>query len=106
MAIINQSYPTNTIWVFSDEENEARRILNWLPSARVKFISDVDGESAASLMAMRLGCAYVIANSTFSWWGAFLSECEEPLVVAPKPWFLGQHEPSFLIPQNWIRIEY
>jgi len=106
MEVINNSYSTNSIWVFSDEETEARKILKWLPSERVKYILDVDGESAASLMAMRLGCAYVIANSTFSWWGAFLSDCEEPLVVAPKPWFSGQKEPSLLIPSNWIRIQH
>jgi hypothetical protein len=106
MKIIDRHYPTNIIWVFSDEESEARKILKWLPSERVKYIPDVDGESAASLMAMRLGCAYVIANSTFSWWGAFLSECEEPLVVAPKPWFIGQQEPTLLVPPNWIRVEY
>jgi hypothetical protein len=106
MEVINKSYPANSIWVFSDEETEARKILKWLPSERVKYILDVDGESAASLMAMRLGCAYVIANSTFSWWGAFLSDCEEPLVVAPKPWFSGQKEPSLLIPSNWIRIQH
>jgi hypothetical protein len=106
MTIVNRQYPTNSIWVFSDEESEARKILNWLPAERVRYIPDVDGESAASLMAMRLGCAYVIANSTFSWWGAFLSECEEPLVVAPNPWFIGQQEPTLLIPTNWIRIDY
>jgi len=106
MTIVDQQYPANLIWVFSDEESEARKILKWLPTERVKYIPDVDGESAASLMAMRLGCAYVIANSTFSWWGAFLSECEEPLVVAPKPWFVGQQEPSLLIPSNWIRVGY
>jgi hypothetical protein len=106
MKIIDRQFPANLIWVFSDEESEARKILKWLPPERLKYIPDVDGESAASLMAMRLGCAYVIANSTFSWWGAFLSECEEPLVVAPKPWFAGQQEPSLLIPPNWIRVEY
>jgi hypothetical protein len=106
MTIIDRKYPTNSIWVFSDEEPEARKILDWLPSERVKYISDVDGESAASLMAMRLGCAYVIANSTFSWWGAFLSECGEPLVVAPNPWFIGQEEPTLLIPSSWIRVDY
>lgn len=106
MSIINRKYPTSPIWVFSDEEPEARKILNWLPSERVKYIRDVDGESAASLMAMRLGCAYVIANSTFSWWGAFLSFSDKPLVVTPKPWFIGQDEPKLLIPIGWYRIDY
>ena len=106
MKILDRYFSSNPIWVFSDEEFEARKILKWLPSERVRYIADVDGESAASLMAMRLGCAYVIANSTFSWWGAFLSECDEPMVVAPKPWFTGQEEPSLLVPTSWIRINH
>jgi hypothetical protein len=104
MEIVDRAYSANPVWVFSDEVSEARKILDWLPSERVKYIAEVDGQSAASLMAMRLGCAFVIANSTFSWWGAFLSEHENPLVVAPEPWFIGQKDPSLLIPSSWIRI--
>jgi hypothetical protein len=104
--IINRSHSCDPIWVFSDDVNEARKVLSWLPSGRVKYISDVDGQSAASLMAMRLGSAYIIANSTFSWWGAFLSETKNPLVIAPDPWFIGQKEPRLLTPKSWIRIKY
>ncbi len=104
--IIDRSHSCDPIWVFSDDVNEARKVLSWLPSGRVKYISDVDGQSAASLMAMRLGSAYIIANSTFSWWGAFLSETKNPLVIAPDPWFIGQKEPRLLTPKSWIRIKY
>lgn len=104
--LINLNHSHHPIWVFSDDLNEAREVLSWLPSERVKYISDVDEQSAASLMAMRLGCAYIIANSTFSWWGAFLSEARNPLVIAPEPWFSGQKEPTLLIPKDWIRIQY
>lgn len=105
MKLIDKEFSHRPIWVFSDEEEEARAILNWLPEQRTKYISNVDDSSAASLMAMRLGCAYVIANSTFSWWGAFLSRADHPIVVAPQPWFTGQAEPIRLIPSDWIRIE-
>jgi len=106
MRIIDGTYANHPVWIFSDEVCEARKILNWLPLDRVKFIPAVDGQAAASLMAMRLGCAYVIANSTFSWWGAFLSHCENPLVIAPKPWFFGYKEPDLLIPSSWIRVTH
>jgi hypothetical protein len=105
MEIVNRSYPHHPIWVFSDDVDEAKEILSWLPSERVNYISDVDEHSAASFMAMRLGCAYIIANSTFSWWGAFLSDTRNPLVIAPDPWFIAQKEPRFLIPKDWIRIK-
>lgn len=106
IEIVDGSYADHPIWVFSDDVSEAKDILSWLPAERVKFIPHVDEVSAASLMAMRFGCAYVIANSTFSWWGAYLSQSEDPLVIAPSPWFIGQKEPFMLIPPNWIRLSF
>jgi hypothetical protein len=104
LEFLDETHSRHPIWVFSDEEEEARSILNWIPEERIKYISNVDNSAAASLMAMRLGCAYVIANSTFSWWGAFLSRSDNPLVVAPDPWFTGQDEPPVLIPREWNRF--
>ena len=104
-GIIQEQFPNHPIWVFSDEISEAKSILAFIPQNRIQYIADVDGESAASLTAMRYGCAYIIANSTFSWWGAFLSTSENPLVIAPEPWFIGQIDPLHLIPENWIRIK-
>lgn len=106
MRIVESQFASHPIWVFSDEEVEAQKILSWMPESRLRFISDVDGESSASLMAMRFGCAYVIANSTFSWWGAYLSKAESPLVVAPSPWFTGQKEPNLIIPPHWVRVDH
>jgi len=104
--ITQERFPNNPIWVFSDEISEAQSILSFIPQARVQYIPDVDGASSASLMAMRFGCAYIIANSTFSWWGAFLSNSTNPLVIAPDPWFVGQADPTQLIPSNWIKIKH
>lgn len=106
LEVIDGEYSHHPIWVFSDDELEARRILSWVPKDRITYISDVDGSSAASLMAMRLGCAYAIANSTFSWWGAFLSRTQKPLVIVPEPWFIGQEDPKRLIPPGWIRVKH
>ena len=103
--IIQEQFANHPIWVFSDEISEAKSILAFIPQNRIQYIADVDCESAASLTAMRYGCAYIIANSTFSWWGAFLSTSENPLVIAPEPWFVGQIDPLHLIPENWIRIK-
>src|SRR5690606_17165929 len=47
---------------------------------------------------------FIIANSTFSWWAAYLGEKSESLIVCPKKWFLKIPEPNDLIPENWIRI--
>jgi hypothetical protein len=93
------------IWVFSDEIELAKEKIPEIYLDRVRWIENVDNSSAASLDAMRLGHGYVIANSTFSWWGAMLSVNTEAPVVAPKKWFRNAPDPVDLIPDSWIRFD-
>lgn len=47
----------------------------------------------------------IIANSSFSWWGAWLNQNPEKIVIAPKRWFSDTNiDTSDLIPEKWIRI--
>jgi len=64
-------------------------------------MENIDNSSASTLEAMRFGRGYVIANSTFSWWGAYLSHTDHAEVIAPDPWFQGMDSPDSLIPRNW-----
>jgi hypothetical protein len=89
------------IWLFS---NEPEKALLKIPSdyrSIVRVIDEVDGSAAKTLEVMRMGYGYVIANSTYSWWGAFLSYTKTPLVIAPSPWFKGEPSPNELIPPYW-----
>ena len=48
---------------------------------------------------------HIIANSSFSWWGAWLCTNENKVVIAPSQWFsAGDRGTKDLIPENWIRI--
>jgi hypothetical protein len=47
----------------------------------------------------------IIANSSFSWWGAWLNENPNKIVIAPKPWLASVENDYELIPKSWIRIE-
>lgn len=52
---------------------------------------------------------HIIANSTFSWWAAWLNEHAEKIVIAPRIWFNREegdryHTDDALIPGSWLRI--
>lgn len=46
----------------------------------------------------------IIANSTFSWWGAWLIENPDKVVVAPEHWFADGRDSSSLCPAAWLRV--
>ena len=97
-------YPNSKIWVFSDEENEARKVFPVDFLARTRWFTDTQLSSAQTLEIMRSGSTYVIANSTFSWWGAMLSKNRDAKVICPDHWFKYQDEPVDLIPPSWKRV--
>jgi hypothetical protein len=60
-------------------------------------------------LSMMMACEnQIIANSSFSWWAAWLNSNKNKLVVAPRKWFgpklAFDHPTDDLIPENWIRI--
>ncbi len=97
-------YPNSKIWVFSDEESEARKVFPNEFIARTRWLTDTQLSSAQTLEIMRFGSSYVIANSTFSWWGAMLSKNLGAKVICPDQWFRYQNEPVDLIPPSWKRV--
>jgi glycosyltransferase involved in cell wall biosynthesis len=106
-AIQNQveSKKYGSIWLFSDELEEAQQLLPKDLNMEIRLIHEVEASAAATLQVMRLGHGFVIANSTFSWWGAFLSFSEGAKVIAPSPWFRNSPEPLQLIPPHWTRCD-
>jgi hypothetical protein len=93
-----------SIWVFSDEIDKAKNYLPKQYVSKCRWIDDSGDSAVETLEKMRLGSGYIIGNSSFSWWGAFLSHKINTVVIAPKPWFTGIKDPVELIPPNWIRI--
>lgn len=104
IQIILKEEVCKSIWIFSDDISEAERLFKNQFNLTTKFIGDVDHSASASLEVMRHGKGFVIGNSSFSWWAAFLRFEQTATVIAPDPWFIGQEEPQFLIPSSWIRL--
>jgi len=104
LEVLTREYPNSKIWVFTDEAEAAEKVFPADHESKTRWFTDKGLNSAETLEVMRLGKAYVIANSTFSWWGAMLSNSENPTVFCPDVWFKSQPEPLDLIPSNWRRI--
>ena len=95
---------TAPIWVFSDDIESAKIVLNLPVNENVIWVvAPYGADPAEELALMQFGGAHIIANSTFSWWGAYLSQSTK-IVIAPGSWFKGQSEPLDLIPPEWKRI--
>lgn len=101
---ILQTTNCKSIWLFSDDTQMARSFLPTDCNLPVRVIDQINGSTALAFEIMRMGYGYVIANSTFSWWAAYLSSNLDVEVVAPQPWFIEAVEPEFLIPKHWKRI--
>ena len=88
-------------YVFSDDVEWARDAL---PGKNCIFIED---NSAVTDMFLMSCCRHnIIANSTFSWWAAWLNPNPGKIVVAPQHWYNGRMNEMTreLIPEEWIRL--
>ena len=65
-----------------------------------------DEEDYVEMAAMAHCHDLIIANSSFSWWGAYLSEAPRKRVIAPSRWFVGKqpNEMRSLFEKNWIIV--
>lgn len=91
----------NKLYVFSDE-------IDWCKT-NLKFKNMVFMEGRSGIEDMRLMsfCKHnVIANSSFSWWAAWLNQNPYKKIVAPKNWFGAQANlnASDIVPAEWITI--
>lgn len=88
------------IWVFSDEIDYARAVLNLDSNLKIEWFSDINGSASLTLLAMSLGSNFIIANSTYSWWAAQLARNPKN-VYYPENWFKNIEVNKRLFPISW-----
>jgi hypothetical protein len=88
--------------VFSDDIDWCKRSLKY--NNNTIYIDNEKDYIELYLMSL---CDHnIIANSSFSWWGAWLNKNENKMVIGPKKWFGNaiQHNTDDIIPSSWIKI--
>ncbi len=94
----------STLFLFSDDIEWLKDILK---DRKYISISDKGLKDYEELSLMTLCHNFIIPNSTFSWWGAWLSSCENKIVISPKRWFIHKRYTKAnndIIPEKWIRL--
>jgi len=89
-------------FIFSDDLAWAKENLDFIDNITfVELEKDVPDHEEMYLMSQ---CRHnIIANSSFSWWGAWLNQNPDKIVIAPKQWFNDLAiNTSDLIPESWI----
>lgn len=107
ILIMNNLFPNAHYFIFSDRPKEARNIIQVFGKP-ITFVNHNVGDVAAyaDLWLMTHCQHFIIANSTFSWWGAWLSNNPKKIVIAPK--INNNSNDSWrspkLLPKLWIKI--
>ena len=92
--------------IFSDDTEWCNKQKLFAPD---RFLIAEGNSPYVDMCLMTMCTGFIIANSTFSWWPAWLSEAEDKTVVYPKQWFgvtgyTKDHDVTDLFPRRWIKL--
>lgn len=103
IEIIAKKVDNPFFFVFSDD---IEWVKNNLKTEHSLILVDYNDSNSGYLdMMLMKNCKHsIIANSSFSWWGAWLNEDPQKIVISPTKWFNDYRNVEDLIPENWIKI--
>jgi len=93
------------IFVFSDDMDWCRENLKF--NHKTFFVGhEYAGDKFQSYLSLMTNCKhFIIPNSSFGWWAAWLASHKKKIVITPKKWFGNvKRNTNDLIPANWIRL--
>jgi len=106
IQFILMKYRDSDFYVFTDDpewvNNNFLNYINFTLVVNTGHDADIN-----DLHLMSLCSHNIIANSSFSWWGGWLNNNPNKLVIAPESWFKNQPtwDTKDLLPESWIRLK-
>jgi hypothetical protein len=102
ISYIKKNLKKPLFFIFSDDINLVKKTFLFLNKKKYIFI---DTKSSISDLYLMSNCKhFIIANSTFSWWGAWLSKNKRKIVCAPKKWVRVKISTTDIVPESWVKI--
>ena len=104
IELIKKQVEKPVFFIFSDDILWAKQ--NLITNATTYFVDFTNAATNFEDIKMMSSCKNnIIANSSFSWWGAWLNGNKNKLVIAPGKWFnVDDHNTKDIIPESWLKI--
>lgn len=102
ISYMNSHLSEPVYYVFSDDMEWVKE--NLPIDGHVCYMDHNDNSKNYDDLRLMYSCKhFIIANSSFSWWGAWLSQNANKIVIAPKRWNNDAVQPD-IVPERWIRL--
>lgn len=102
MKFVTKHVNNPVFFIFSEKENFAWIKAKLIIEPPFLFVNNDDFEDLRLISSCKHN---IVANSSFSWWGAWLNNNPKKIVVAPDPWLAKESKSSVIIvPHQWVKL--
>jgi hypothetical protein len=106
ISLINDKVHNPTFFFFSDDLHWVKQNIT-INQPHV-YVDINDEDSSFEDLRLMSNCKHhIISNSSFSWWGAWLNQNPDKIVIAPRNWFANNElngQSIDIVPEGWIRL--
>lgn len=105
IALLASKTEEFTLVFFSDDIQWVKEKFETLPYSKIFIDNNTNMNSWIDMLLMSSCCHNIIANSSFSWWAAWLNKYPSKIIIAPKEWYTDSKINTIdLIPPQWVRL--